>query len=157
MAEKVQLGWREWLSLPALGVPALKAKVDTGARTSALHVFELGTCYEHGRRLAVFRLHPLQKRTDIVVECKAEMVDERWVRNPGGQLECRPVIITPMRIGTLEWSIEITLTNRDDMLFRMLLGRTALAGRCLIDPAYSYLQGRRCPYDYDRSGIPVPS
>ncbi len=142
MTDKVQVGWREWVALPELEIPAIKAKIDTGARTSALHVFELDPFHEDGRSKVNFRLHPLQLRVDIDVHCTAEVIDERLVRDSGGHQERRLVICTILRMGTLAWPIEVTLTNREDMSFRMLLGRSALRGRLVVDPAASYQMGR---------------
>ncbi len=150
MATKTRLvvGWREWLALPELGIPAIKAKIDTGARTSALHTFELHTFEQDGRLRVRFGIHPLQKRTDIEMFCEADVVDRRVVSDSGGHREARVVIVTPVRLGELQWPIEITLTNREDMLFRMLFGRTAMAGRVTVDPARSYLAGRRLEHTY---------
>ena len=136
------VGWREWLSLPELGIEWIKAKVDTGARTSALHAFELDEYMESGLKMVSFSIHPLQKREDIVHSCVAAVVDERVVSDSGGHREKRYVISTPVRLGEHEWPIEVTLTNRDSMLFRMLLGRTAMAGRFLVQPEASFLFGR---------------
>lgn len=137
------LGWREWVSLPELGLSRIKAKVDTGARTSALHAFEVRDFKEHGVHRVEFRMHPNQRDTDTVTTCVADVIDERIVRDSGGHEEKRFVIETPIAIGPHTWSIEMTLTARDDMLFRMLLGRTALKGRAVVNPSRSYLLGKR--------------
>lgn len=139
---RIVLGWREWVDLPELGLNHLKAKVDTGARTSALHAFELRTFEEGGKQRVEFKMHPNQRDTETVVVCVADIVDERIVRDSGGHKEERFVIETPVRIGDQEWPIEVTLTARDDMLFRMLLGRTAMKGRAIVDPSRSYLSGK---------------
>ena len=136
------IGWREWLTLPELGVPAIKVKIDTGARTSALHVAHLEVYTEHSQRKVRFVLHPLRRRPALEIFCQAEVIDERVVSDSGGHREKRLVIRTPLRLGDLQWPVEITLTNREDMLFRMLLGRTAMQGRWLVDPVGSYFCGR---------------
>ena len=140
---RITLGWREWVSLPELGLDAIKAKVDTGARTSTLHAFEVRQFEADGRKRVQFKMHPRQKDNETVVVCHADVVDERLVRDSGGHTEKRWVIETPVTIGDDTWPIEITLTARDDMLFRMLLGRTAIRKRAVVDPARSYLVGRK--------------
>lgn len=139
----VMLGWREWVALPVLGIPAIKAKVDTGARTSALHCFNVNEFQEGHRRMVRFSIHPLQNRTDIEIHCLSELLDRRVVKDSGGHSEERYVISTPILLGGRQYETEITLTNREDMLFRMLLGRSALnSAGFRVDPKRSYLTGR---------------
>lgn len=136
------LGWREWAELPELGVPAIKAKLDTGARTSALHAFDLTPFVRDGIDMVRFEVHPFQRTAADSIEVEAEVADERVVRNSGGHEELRPVIETTVRIGDDAWPIELTLTRRDEMGFRMLLGRQALRGRAVVDSGSSYRTGR---------------
>jgi len=142
-ADLLTLGWREWVGLPDLGIRQIKAKIDTGARTSALHAFEVRPYSEDGRDRVEFLMHPIQKNTDTVVTCTADVLDRRVVTDSGGHKEERFVISTTLSIGGHTWPIEVTLTARDDMLFRMLLGRTAMKGRARVNPARSYLVGKK--------------
>ncbi len=137
------LGWREWVGLPELGIPLIKAKIDTGARTSALHAFELRTFSVGGQQRVEFRIHPQQRDKNRVIICTADVIDERMVTDSGGHKERRWVINTLLSMGIHSWLIETTLAARDDMKFRLLLGRTAIKGRARVDPARSYLIGRK--------------
>ncbi len=132
------LGWREWCALPDLGIQQIKAKVDTGARTSALHAYFVEEFERDGRPWVRFGLHLEQ---DQLVE--AEVLEQRQVTDSGGHKELRYVIKTRVQLGAECWPIELTLTNRDNMRFRMLLGRTAIKGRYLVDAALSYQEGKK--------------
>ena len=142
------IGWKEWIALPELGIPAVKAKIDTGARTSALHVFSLEEFHTDGQRMVRFGIHPLQRRKDIEYYCEAPILEQRRVKDSGGHYEKRYVIQAMAKLGAIAWSIDITLTNRDPMLFRMLLGRKAVENRFLINPGWAYLTGRRLAKSY---------
>lgn len=139
----ITLGWREWVYLPDLGIDAIKVKVDTGARTSAIHAFELETFSVNGIDKVEFRIHPLQKDDATIVTCTTDVLDKRVVTDSGGHKEERIVISTTLGIGKYSWPIEATLTSRDNMLFRMLLGRTAIKGRAQVNPSRSYLVGKK--------------
>jgi hypothetical protein len=142
-ASKLVIGWREWIHLPELGLPPIKAKVDTGARTSALHAFELDVEETADGPFVNFAIHPEQGPDSMVARVRAPIVDQREVTDSGGHKEERYVITTPVAIAGNQWPIELTLTTRDTMRFRMLLGRTAMRGRILVDPAASYLGNAR--------------
>ena len=142
------IGWKEWIGLPDLGIPAVKAKIDTGARTSALHVFDLQEFVVEDRQMVRFSIHPLQRRKDILRFCEAPVLEKRRVKDSGGHIEKRYVIRTTAVMGAVSWPIDITLTNRDPMLFRMLLGRKAVENRFLLNPGRSYLTGRSLAKSY---------
>jgi ribosomal protein S6--L-glutamate ligase len=136
------LGWEEWVALPELGLPAIKAKVDTGARTSALHAYFVEPCGGGRKPMVRFGVHPIPRRCDVEVICTAAVVDRRHVASSNGERENRYVISTLLSIGPRAWPIEVTLTNRDTMSYRMLLGRQAIAAGILVDPASSFRQPR---------------
>lgn len=137
---EITLGWREWLSLPELSIQRIKAKIDTGARTSALHAFRVETFIEQGSTKVKFDIHPRQYSTERVIHCVADLLDIRWVTDSGGHREQRYVICTTLAMSGESWPIELTLTKRDDMRFRMLLGRSAMHDKNIkINPSASYL------------------
>lgn len=136
------LGWREWVALPELNIGRIKAKIDTGARSSALHAFAIDPYRKGGQRWIMFAIHPSQLSTDMALECHAPVKDRRLVSDSGGHKQRRYVIETELVLGRSVIRAEMTLTNRDSMRFRMLLGRTAMNKRFIIDPSASYLQGK---------------
>jgi hypothetical protein len=137
--DKIIIGWREWLDLPDLGITKIKAKIDTGARSSALHAFDLHPFRDGDRNWLRFQVHPYQKDSHHTVTTSAEILEWRQVKNSGGQSQLRPVIRTSVLLGGRQWAIELTLTNRDVMGFRMLLGREALKKGFLVHPNKSFL------------------
>lgn len=142
MTAKKQLpviGWREWVDLPELGISRIKAKIDTGARSSALHAIYVESFQQDGQETIRFQVHPYQRDSHFTVCAQARLLEWRQVRNSGGDAQLRPVIRTILELGARQWSIDLTLTNRDVMGFRMLLGREALRKRFLVNPGHSYL------------------
>jgi hypothetical protein len=141
MQTPVPIGWREWVSLPELGLRRIKTKIDTGARTSALHAFSVEVLEESAQKKKVcFIIRPHSRHSPKkIIKCTAELIDIREITDSGGHKERRCVIKTPIVIGKHRWPIEITLTSRDTMRFKMLLGRTALKHRFIVDPSRSYL------------------
>jgi hypothetical protein len=137
------VGWREWVALPALGIPAIKAKIDTGARSSSIHAFDVELFRRRRIQYVRFKVHPFQRDTEMAVSAEARVFDQRHVRSSSGHSNQRPVIVTELELLGESWPIEVTLANRDQMGFRMLLGREAFRGRCLVDAARSFLAGRR--------------
>ncbi len=138
-------GWREWVRLPLLGIRRIKAKIDTGARTSALHAFHLETFDNNGEQWVRFKIHPKQNRVNLEKICEARIKDQRVVSDSGGHKEQRYIIETDLVLAGRRWPAEISLTARDDMRFRMLLGRTAMAGRVMVNPARSFLTRKPRP------------
>ena len=133
------LGWREWLALPELGIERIKAKVDTGARSSALHAFDVERTTIEGRDAVRFFTEPKQRSSKIRLQTEALIHDVRRVKSSNGAVEERLFIRTTVRLAGEDWPIELALTDRDDMGFRMLLGRAAIRRRFLVDPGRSYL------------------
>ena len=137
------IGWREMLILPELKVEGIKAKIDTGARTSALHAFNCQEFLRNGQKMIRFIINPHQRDRHYRILAEAELLEYRKVKNSGGQVQLRPVIMTPVQLGEHQWQVELTLTNRDVMGFRMLLGRQAIRARFAIDPGRSFLQSKQ--------------
>ena len=143
MKQTQVFGWREWVSLPLLGITSIKAKLDTGAKTSALHAWYLDPFQLDDQPWLRFRVHALQAHDAAFVVCQAPLSDQRWVTNPGGTQERRYVITTNLQMGGNCWPIQLSLTNRDTMGFRMLIGREAMRGRLVVDPGASFLSGKQ--------------
>jgi len=140
--QKVTIGWREWVAFPELGIDSIKAKIDTGARTSAMHAWHIQP-YKHDEKDWVeFEVHPVQRNNKERLVCRAPVHACRKVRSSSGHHEMRYVIKASVEMGKRSHVIEVTLTNRDQMGFRLLLGRTALRGNYIIDPGRSYLTGK---------------
>lgn len=149
--ESLLVGWREWASLPMLNIPFIKVKIDTGAKTSALHAYNLEITEINRKKYASFIIHPLQKNNNVTTHVKAEIIGNRLVKSSNGYKEKRLVIRSLIKIGYYCWNIDITLTKRDIMRYRMLLGREAMKFM-IIDPNRSYYQGkvttRRAKFEY---------
>ena len=134
------VGWEEWLALPDLGLPAIRAKIDTGAKTSALHAFAIDTFGPTSAPMVRFGVHPIPGREDIARYCTAQVVDRREVTSSNGEAEWRYVIATTLSIGGRQWPIEVSLANRSGMSYRMLLGRQAVKDDMVVEPAASFRQ-----------------
>lgn len=151
----IEIGWREWVALPELNVPGIKAKIDTGARSSALHTAQ----YEYfeddfAQTWVHFVLHPLKKSPNCLRHGKAKVIAFREVKDSGGHIEKRPFIETKVNLAGYDWRIELSLTNREQMRFRMLIGRKGLEDHFLVNPAKSYLAGKslRAHYTKEEKG-----
>ena len=137
------IGWKEWFNLGCIGLPAIKAKIDTGAKTSSLHAFNIESFYIEDVEYVKFNIHPLQKNKKLVRSCVARVIEQRMVSDSGGKKEKRFVIKSDLRIGDKKIRIELTLANRDTMAFRMLLGREAVKQlKMLVDTSKSFVQGK---------------
>ena len=137
------IGWREWIDFPDLNIFRIKGKTDTGARSSCLHAFHIHPVQREGKEFVQFQVHPCQRNSRITVQAEAELLDWRHVTNSGGHSQLRPVIATPIFLNGQTWDIELTLTNRDVMGFRLLLGREALRKRFLVNPGRSFLLSKK--------------
>ena len=143
IAKKI-IGWKEWCSLDSIALPAIKGKVDTGAKTSAIHAFNIECFFIEDIEYVKFDIHPLQKNKKFKRSCIARIIDRRMVSDSSGKKEKRIVIKSNLRLGTRKASIELTLTNRDSMAFRMLIGRETLAQlKTIVDVSKSFLQGKK--------------
>ena len=131
------IGWREWVSFPELGIKTIKGKIDTGARTSALHVSNIRVSKK--TNIVKFTIHPVQRKWRPVIEASAKMISQREIKSSNGELSVRPVIKTKIQIGDEIFPIELSLVNRDLMGFRLLLGRSALKNRYTVNPGQSFL------------------
>lgn len=136
------IGWREWIALPDFSVVAIKVKVDTGARSSALHAYGLRFERRNGEQIAVFEIHPVQRKAKPSIRAEAVVREWRKVTSSGGHHEVRPVVVTDVELLGRTWPVEVTLTSRDSMGFRMLLGRQAVRRRFVVDPGRSFVGGR---------------
>ncbi|KZZ14358.1 alpha-L-glutamate ligase [Oleiphilus sp. HI0130] len=141
MTLKQNIGSEEWCAFSELGLPAVKARVDSGAKTSSIHAFNIHTFRRDNEKWVSFEIHPIQNSRRTVIRCERPIVDRRAVKSSSGVAETRYVILTPMTLGDETWDVELTLANRDSMGYRMLLGREAMKGRVLIDPNESFLLG----------------
>lgn len=136
------IGWREWVGLPDLGIARIKVKVDTGARSSALHAFKIKEVHEGPRIFITFKVHPFQRDAQTTLSCKAELLEYREIRSSHGHVTLRPVVVTSIQFMDQIWPIELTLVSRDTMGFRMLLGREAVRRRFVVDAGRSFYGGR---------------
>ena len=136
------IGWREWVALPDLGIGQIKAKIDTGARSSSLHAFDVKLFERDGQQFVRFKVHPKQRNAKETVLAEYPVLEFRPVKSSSGHASTRPVILTPVEALGKRWMIELTLANRDQMGFRMLLGREAVRKRFLVDAGNSYYGSR---------------
>ncbi|MCE2992037.1 MAG: RimK/LysX family protein [Candidatus Jidaibacter sp.] len=136
------VGWKEWVALPELDLPIIKAKIDTGAATSSLHAYNIKYVSIKGISYVRYNLHPLQRNKKVIRSCLSKLHDKRIVKSSSGETEKRPVIMVTLKIGIFEWEIELNLTNRDSMGMRMLIGREALSGKILVNSAHKFLHGK---------------
>jgi len=136
------IGWREWVQLPDLPIAQIKAKIDTGARSSSIHAFDLKYFDVDEKPWVRFKVHPRQRSSSTTITTECPILEFRKIRSSNGQVTRRPVILTPVTLQGNTWEVEMTLANRDQMGFRMLLGREAIRGRLLVDSGASFLSGK---------------
>ena len=144
------IGWNEWCSLPDANISAIKAKIDTGARTSCLHAFEINEYYFDSKLYINFSIHPVQNNNKVILKCHALVIDQKTVTNSGGASELRYFIRTTLVLGDHSYTIDLNLTNRDDMKFRMLIGREALEKRFVVDSSKRFLTGKISKGEIDK-------
>lgn len=145
--ELIMVGWREWIALPDLGIEQIKAKIDTGARTSSLHATNLRSFRNKGAPWVRFEVQSLQGKSSPFTRCEAPVRDHREIINADGEVDLRVVVQVTLAIADRQWPIEVTLTNRRNKRFRMLLGRTALSGKAVVDPRRSFVVGNHADRD----------
>ncbi|MGW8282510.1 MAG: ATP-dependent zinc protease family protein [Gemmatimonadota bacterium] len=136
------IGWREWVGLPDFGIASIKAKVDTGARSSSLHAYDMRRFRRNGTDWVGFEIHPIQRNSNVSIDAEAPILEYRSVRSSSGKAAVRPVIVADVELLGLRWPVELTLASRDEMGFRMLLGREAIRQRFVVDAGKSYRGGR---------------
>ena len=139
MTKDLELGWEEWINLPSLNVPAIKVKIDTGAQTSALHAKHIEIFKVNKKKHVRFEVSPLPEKPNLTISCSAPLLDKRKVVSSNGESETRFIIKATLILGTKEWEAEISLTDRESMQFRMLLGRSALDPEMIVHPSESFL------------------
>jgi hypothetical protein len=139
---KLIVGWREWISIPDLGIKSIKAKMDTGARTSALHTYFIEPTGSSEKPLVRFGVHPSQKSDKNGIICTADVIDQRRIVDSGGHPELRYIIRTSIVVGGEKWPVDLSLTNRANMRFRLLIGRSAISEKLIIDPHHSFTLGK---------------
>ncbi len=139
---RMLIGCREWCALPTIDIPAIKVKIDTGARTSSLHAFGIKPISKKNKSWVGFYVFPIQGNKAIKIYCETPIVDERYVISSSGHREMRYIIDAELKLGFLTWKIELSLSNRDSLRFRMLLGREAFKNHVIIDPSRSFFQGK---------------
>lgn len=142
MQEKIIIGSEEWCAFPQLGIPAIKARVDSGAKTSALHAINIKTFQKNSENWLRFDINPIQNNSKFIIHCEAQLIDQRIVKSSSGTREKRYVIRTELSLGDHSYPIEVTLTNRDSMGYRMLLGREAMLGKLIVDPERKFELGQ---------------